>query len=91
VRYIVEVSDCTEEQADRVIAERIDHDEDYGFPYVISWAPEVVKGWHVVNNVTGHPASKDFDTEAGAAWLCRSMNMDLGRNGGGLYGVERST
>jgi hypothetical protein len=33
--YVVTVSGCTREQADQVIAERIDHDEDYGFPYTL--------------------------------------------------------
>ena len=36
-RYLVTVSDCTTAQADQVIAERINHDEDYGFDYTISY------------------------------------------------------
>ena len=36
-RYLVTVSDCTPAQADQVIAERINHDEDYGFDYTIGY------------------------------------------------------
>ena len=36
-RYLVTVSDCTPAQADQVIAERINHDEDCGFNYTISY------------------------------------------------------
>ena len=35
--YLVTVGDCTPAQADQVIAERINHDEDYGFDYTISY------------------------------------------------------
>lgn len=34
--FTITVSGCTAEQAQQVISERIDHDEDYGFPYQIS-------------------------------------------------------
>lgn len=33
--FTVTVSGCTEEQAEKVIAERLNHDEDYGFDYTI--------------------------------------------------------
>lgn len=33
--YVVVVSDCDRAQADRVMNERIDHEEDYGFDYKI--------------------------------------------------------
>lgn len=46
-------------------------------------------GWRVVNNVTGLPESKIFETEELANGLCRQMNIDAYRaNMGGLYGVE---
>lgn len=35
-RYIIAVTAATPEEADQVIAERIDHDEDYGFPYEVA-------------------------------------------------------
>lgn len=35
--YLVTVDGCTQEQADQVIAERISHDENYGFHYTISY------------------------------------------------------
>lgn len=36
-RYTVEVSDCTRAQADQVMAERINHEEEYGFNYLLSF------------------------------------------------------
>ena len=36
--FAVAVTGCTEEQARQVMAERIGHDEDYGFAYQIDWA-----------------------------------------------------
>lgn len=35
--FTVTISGCTPEQAEQVIAERISHDEDYGFPYTIRY------------------------------------------------------
>jgi len=35
--YTVEVECGTDEQADRVMTERLGFDEDYGFRYSISW------------------------------------------------------
>ena len=35
--FTVTVTDCTAEQAEQVMAERINHDEDYGFRYQIGW------------------------------------------------------
>lgn len=35
--YIVTITGCTKEEADQVIAERIDHDEDYGFEYSVGF------------------------------------------------------
>lgn len=35
--FVVTVSGCTPEQARQVIAERINHDEDYGFEYSIGY------------------------------------------------------
>ena len=35
--FVVTISGCTPEQAAQVIAERIGHDEDYGFPYTIRY------------------------------------------------------
>jgi hypothetical protein len=35
--YTVTVSGCTQEQADQVMVERIEPDEDYGFEYRIEW------------------------------------------------------
>ena len=35
--FVVTVSGCTPEQAAQVIAERINHDEDYGFEYSIGY------------------------------------------------------
>jgi hypothetical protein len=40
-RFIVEVLDCTLEQAEQVMAERINVDEDYGFDYRIDWEPVI--------------------------------------------------
>lgn len=36
-KFIVTVEAETFEQAQEVIKERIDHTEDYGFPYMIDW------------------------------------------------------
>lgn len=36
-RFTVEVTGCTTEEAEQVIAERIGYDEDYGFEYQINW------------------------------------------------------
>ena len=38
--YAVAVTAPTAEQADRVIAERLAHEEDYGYTYAIMWSPE---------------------------------------------------
>jgi hypothetical protein len=38
--YIVTVSGCNQAEADQVMAERLEHDEDYGFPYKIEWESE---------------------------------------------------
>ena len=35
--FIVTVEGCTKEEAEQVIAERLNHDEDYGFDYTIEW------------------------------------------------------
>ena len=35
--FTVTVECETKEQATQVIAERLNHDEDYGFPYEIKW------------------------------------------------------
>ena len=37
-RFIVEVRGCTPAQAAQVMAERLGHDEDYGFTYSVDWA-----------------------------------------------------
>lgn len=37
--FVVTVSGCSAEQADRVIAERVSFDENYGFPYTIGYRP----------------------------------------------------
>lgn len=36
--FTVTVHAATLEQAQKVIGERIDHTEDYGFPYLIKWS-----------------------------------------------------
>jgi hypothetical protein len=36
-RFVIAVEAETLDQAKRVVAERLDHDEDYGFPYQIEW------------------------------------------------------
>lgn len=33
--FTVTITGCSKEEAEQVIAERIGHDEDYGFPYRI--------------------------------------------------------
>lgn len=38
-RYIVTVTCATGEEADTVLAERLSHDEDYGFDYTVGWEP----------------------------------------------------
>lgn len=35
--FTVTIFTDTEEQANQVMAERLGHDEDYGFPYEIRW------------------------------------------------------
>ena len=35
--FIVTVSGCSRDDAEQVMAERINHDEDYGFDYEIGW------------------------------------------------------
>ena len=35
--YVVAIDAPTREKADRVITERISHEEDYGFDYTLSW------------------------------------------------------
>lgn len=35
--FLVTVSGCTAEQAERVVNERLAPDEDYGFPYELGW------------------------------------------------------
>lgn len=35
--FQVTVTGCTAEQAETVIAERLSHDEDYGFGYLVSY------------------------------------------------------
>lgn len=37
-RFVVEVRGCTPAQAAQVMAERLNHDEDYGFEYQVDWA-----------------------------------------------------
>ena len=39
--FTVTVSGCTAEQAEQVMAERLEHDEDYGFDYRIGWVDVV--------------------------------------------------
>lgn len=40
--FIVMVEGCSPEEAEKVMTERIDHEEDYGFDYQInSWTLEV--------------------------------------------------
>jgi hypothetical protein len=44
--FIVEVDGCSREEAERVMSERLDHDEDYGFDYKIDWEsipPGIIK------------------------------------------------
>lgn len=36
-KFVVTIDCETQEEADQVIAERISYDEDYGFPYTISY------------------------------------------------------
>ncbi|SEC73117.1 Uncharacterised protein (plasmid) [Tsukamurella tyrosinosolvens] len=33
--YVVDVDAASQAEADTVIAERLDHEEDYGFPYTL--------------------------------------------------------
>lgn len=35
--YVVRIDAATREQADQVMAERLDHDENYGFPYTVGY------------------------------------------------------
>lgn len=35
--YVVHVDAATREQADQVMAERLNPDEDYGFPYAVGY------------------------------------------------------
>lgn len=37
-QFIVTVSECTEDEAKQIITERLEFDEDYGFPYSIEWS-----------------------------------------------------
>lgn len=36
-RYTVTVDAATQDEADTVMAERLAHDEDYGFDYTVGW------------------------------------------------------
>jgi hypothetical protein len=38
--FVVTISTSSQEQAERVMAERIDHDEDYGFEYTIAYVQD---------------------------------------------------
>lgn len=38
IRYEVIVETTSKSAADRVMAERLDGEEDYGFPYEVSWS-----------------------------------------------------
>ena len=42
--YLVRVSECTREQADQVMTERLGPDEDYGFDYRLGWTGEGEEG-----------------------------------------------
>jgi len=35
--FLVTVDRCTNEQAETVMVERLGHDDDYGFDYVVDW------------------------------------------------------
>jgi hypothetical protein len=35
--FAVEIDGCSREQAERVLRERLGHDEDYGFKYTLNW------------------------------------------------------
>lgn len=37
--YTVTIHATTLEEAEQILTERLDHDEDYGFPYSVSWEP----------------------------------------------------
>ena len=37
--YVITIVAKSQEEADRVMVERLIHDEDYGFPYTINYAP----------------------------------------------------
>lgn len=39
--YVVRVDCEDKEQADHVMAERLGHDEDYGFDYTLDWRKQV--------------------------------------------------
>lgn len=51
--FIVTVTDCTPEEADTVMSERLGFDEDYGFNYGLDWKrkPEAVEMEVVVENL----------------------------------------
>lgn len=36
--FTVTVTCATADRATQVLAERLDHEEDYGFPYTLTWA-----------------------------------------------------
>jgi hypothetical protein len=43
-QFTVTVSGCTYEQAEQVMNERTQHDEDYGFDYTIGYRPQYKAG-----------------------------------------------
>ncbi|NUS02051.1 MAG: hypothetical protein HOV97_05750 [Nonomuraea sp.] len=46
--FLVHVTGCDKEQAEQVMAERLNHDEDLGFPYVLQYEPVIGMPLHMV-------------------------------------------
>lgn len=63
-RFVVTVSGCTAEQAEQVMSERINVDEDYGFEYTIGWEGTAPTGY-----VVGAP-----DTTPNGGGYCGEMD-----------------
>lgn len=62
--FLVTVSGCDREQAEQVIAERINHDEDYGFDYQISHRDHRPSGAEVVDKTKRTATAITLDAES---------------------------
>lgn len=78
--YVVAVECETVEQADAVMAERFEVDEDYGFPYVVEYGDgsDGVERVEFFRQATDGPSGDD---ELAAAWDVASWVEQFSRGG----------